>query len=408
MTLIQTHEQLLESIDLNCAALQSLALQQPSVRVSSWLNHFNHLWAVLRDQAGWTPIPSRRRQWLERLFPLRQFTPDDTQAPALMSPIWDQENLYHSFPPDVTTYPTAYGFKFSSCGLDFWQVLATGHYSTELPETLLMLRLLPAIETFVDVGANIGFYSLLIAAQSAGRVPVVSYEPCEENFKTLLHTIRLNGLQDQIKAERKAVGNLTGEADLYLSASGSGGHSLLSRAPSTKIQNREHVPVLPLDQTRLDHRIENKKTLIKIDVEGFEQAVFEGAGAWMACAQPPIFLFEAWPPSKALPGPTLETLMNQLWQCRYVVFAIETLKDGSRLLRKLTKGTIEPAPIGNYLALPEWALPVLPELNKPVDIRLFTETQRLEAANAFLARSLEALQRHLTANTAGSQGESTR
>jgi FkbM family methyltransferase len=313
-----------------------------------------------------------------------------------------------SFPPEVTTYPTPYGFKFSSCGLDFWQVLATGHYSTELPETLLMLRLLPAIEGFVDVGANIGFYSLLIGAQSAGRVPVISYEPSDENFKTFHHTIQLNGLQDQIKAERKAVGSLAGKADLYLSACGSGGHTLVLSTQAGNPKEREVVSVIPLDQTRTDHHFENKKTLIKIDVEGFEQAVFEGAAAWMASAQPPIFLFEAWPPSKALPGPTLEALMDQLWQCRYVVFAIETLKDNSRLLRKLTKGTIEPALIGNYLALPEWALPVLPELNKPVDIRLFTETRRLEAVNAFLVRSLEALQRHLTATAVGRRGETTR
>lgn len=396
MNFLDSQESLLAALDADYADLQAVARRDSSVATKRWLNHFDHLWSALLDQLGWTPLESRKRMLLERLFPFRRLPHPNEHAPAFVSPIWEQENLFMPFPPATVDYSTPFGFKFSSSGLDMWQVLGTGYYSIELPETLLILRLLPWIDRFIDVGANIGFYSLLAATQSAGRVSVVSYEPGQANYRTLQQAIELNGLKAAIQAERKAVGRHDGEEELYLCSLGTGGHSLEPAPQKNFAGTRERVPIVTLDRVRAEHPPEGAATLIKIDVEGAEHAVFDGAGAWMASDTPPIFLFEAWPDSREFQGTNHEVMVDRLRRIGYTVFAIEHFRDKALLLREITRKKFSPASIGNYLALPGWQLPKLPEINKPVDMRLFTEGRRLAALSGFLKRSKSSLEHHLS------------
>ena len=400
MNFLDTQESLLATLDTDYASLHAIARQDTSMTTKTWVNHFDHLWSTLLDQLGWSPLKSRKRKLLERFISLRRFPDLNEQAPAFLSPIWEQRDLFLSFPPATVDYATPFGFTFSTSGLDMWHILATGYYAPELSETLLVLRLLPWIHRFIDVGANVGYFSLLAATQSAGRVAVSCYEPSQDNFRTLQHAIELNGLKGTIKAERKALGRRVGEEDLYLCGLGSGGHSLEPGTEKNFPGPRERVPVITLDHIRSENSLENSPTLVKIDVEGAEHAVFDGARAWMTSEKPPILLFEAWHDAREFGGTNHEVMVDRVRKSGYTVFAIEHFQDKALLLREIVRQKFIPAPIGNYLALPGWALPKLPEMNKPVDMRLFTETRRLEALREFLNHSKAALQNHLRSTAA--------
>jgi FkbM family methyltransferase len=392
MTLIQSHEDLLKEIDSNFAALQRLAKGQTTPTAKGWLIHFNHLWAELLKQAGWPAIPTRRQALLHRLFPMLRRRNVEV-FPSWTSPIWNHPGLYFPFPPKVTDYPTAYGFQFSSNGLDFWQILATSHYSTELYETLLMLRLLPEIDYFVDIGANIGFYSLLMATQSKGRVSVSSCEPNEANFTTLSHNIAINHQETIIRAFREAVGSEPGVADLYLCMTGSGGHSLEPVSDRMQDRRREQVSVVTLDDIR-NSAADKARTLIKIDVEGAEQAVLRGGRDWLTSEHAPILLFEAWSNSQTHPRRNHQVVVQHLRDSGYLVFSIGDFKEGATPVRAITSRAFRPAPNGNYLALPKWALPLDAVIEKPVGRRIFTDTHRLHALASFITRSTDAMKQY--------------
>ncbi|OQA26821.1 MAG: 31-O-demethyl-FK506 methyltransferase FkbM [Chloroflexi bacterium ADurb.Bin344] len=126
--------------------------------------------------------------------------------------------------------------------------------------------------TVFDIGAHIGFFTLLLAQLVAEEGRVFSFEPESVNFSLLMKNIETNGLR-QVTAFPHAVSNRRGTATLTLDSTSSG-HSLTrSGGDRLKTQNIETVC---LDDFCSDHGIETVD-LIKIDAEEHEDKVLEGA-----------------------------------------------------------------------------------------------------------------------------------
>jgi len=117
------------------------------------------------------------------------------------------------------------------------------------------------LEAFVDVGAYKGYYSVRMAKRCR---QVVAFEPNPENRRILEENVRLNGL-DNVTIHPCAVGEGRYKARLYPSASGS---TLLEGY--VKAEPVE-VEVVPLDE------VVDRADVIKVDVEGYEAKVVEGA-----------------------------------------------------------------------------------------------------------------------------------
>jgi FkbM family methyltransferase len=122
-------------------------------------------------------------------------------------------------------------------------------------------------DTFVDIGANFGLFSV-IAAQKVGPAGrVVAIEPLPELVERLRFNISINGFEN-VSIFPVAVGERAGDAVLYVSDS--------SRAESSVVnpdgKNSVAVPMMPLLQV-----VENAKLsridAMKIDVEGYEDRV---------------------------------------------------------------------------------------------------------------------------------------
>jgi FkbM family methyltransferase len=141
------------------------------------------------------------------------------------------------------------------------------HGSFDPEETFVLEKFLKNGMTFIDVGANVGYFSLIAARLVGEDGKVFAFEPDEDNFRLLERNIQENGYKN-IKVFMKAISDEVGTARFYLDSENLCAHSL------NKKENSNFVEV---ETTILDELLKNEKVdVIKIDVEGAEQSVFDG------------------------------------------------------------------------------------------------------------------------------------
>ena len=145
-------------------------------------------------------------------------------------------------------------------------------------------------ETFLDVGANFGYYSLIAAAM--GTPKVIAFEPSPEIAHFLSLNIESNGLSDQVRLERRAVSDIAGQVVFWLNkyASNLGTGALTQRADVIANQKVE-VSSVPLDQMLDEFK---GSLLIKMDIEGAEFRALLGMRRILAELKP-VLLIEIHP-----------------------------------------------------------------------------------------------------------------
>jgi len=172
--------------------------------------------------------------------------------------------------PQVSTH--LFGYRvLLSVDEEIQRAIAIGSYERE--ETEWLMDALEPGMTIVDVGANVGYYSLLAARQVGPQGRVIAFEPSPYCCERLNRAVRDNQL-DQLMIEPVALGDQPTNMDLVL-----GHHALHS--PSFLIaegqgEERFRVPVTTLD-AYLGTRAVSRIDLLKVDVEGFEPNVIRGA-----------------------------------------------------------------------------------------------------------------------------------
>ncbi len=149
-----------------------------------------------------------------------------------------------------------------------------GNY--EMPIQAALARLLAPGDVFYDVGANAGFFSLLAAKQVGDAGRVFAFEPLPENLASLREQIAVNSLS-HVEIVEGAIGATTGTAELSF-ASGQNSEAHLG-SPKSEGESVTTVPITTLDAFVAAHR---RPTLVKVDVEGAETAVLEGAPRLLA------------------------------------------------------------------------------------------------------------------------------
>lgn len=131
-----------------------------------------------------------------------------------------------------------------------------------------------AQRNFIDVGANIGYFSCLLSKLAGPAGKVLAIEPEPQNLKLLEENIETNHLTNVV-IYPCALGASEGSALLGLyKPSNRGRHSILE----TNVKSRIQVPVRTLDDLAKDSGTAGQSwSLVKIDVEGYEGFVIEGA-----------------------------------------------------------------------------------------------------------------------------------
>jgi FkbM family methyltransferase len=170
------------------------------------------------------------------------------------------------------------------------QILATGIW--EPLETELIRRALTdtANASFVDCGANIGWYSVVAAMLGAN---VIAFEPMPSNAALLRENINRNGLAERVVVHEVALGSGTSEAILELSDTNQGDHRLVTPDRATTEQKSIRVPVVTLSNALRDTN--RKPTVIKLDTQGSEVGILRGGRALWDRVDPPTLVIEFWP-----------------------------------------------------------------------------------------------------------------
>lgn len=144
------------------------------------------------------------------------------------------------------------------------------------PLTIKWLYTIDRDTVFLDVGANVGMYTMLAAAQGA---QVYSLEAEAKNYALLKKNCELN--HNSVQAFHLGAWDHTGESEIYIHKQGVGaalhsvGESVDWNLQPKQSRETQTVPVTRLDDFCDQHRIE--PTHIKIDVDGMEHRVVGGA-----------------------------------------------------------------------------------------------------------------------------------
>ena len=118
-------------------------------------------------------------------------------------------------------------------------------------------------DVFLDIGANIGYFSLLASSIVGNEGEVLAFEPSSKNFAELQKNIALNNFSN-ISAIRHAVSNTATTKNLFYNPTNPGGSSLVENLHSGK--EGESIETIVLD----DFLGEKKIDFIKMDIEGYE------------------------------------------------------------------------------------------------------------------------------------------
>jgi len=159
-------------------------------------------------------------------------------------------------------------------------------------EPLTTHKLIESIENgiFIDIGAHVGRYSIIIANKLDGKGRVIAVEPERNNFVALLENIKLNNLENVIPINNAICDKSRRLPFYYTNVVGSGFSSLVQ-----KWENKVEV-----DAVTLDHLLDKLKIvpsevkLVKIDVEGTEYSVLRGAKKFLKSSDAKI-IFESGP-----------------------------------------------------------------------------------------------------------------
>jgi FkbM family methyltransferase len=184
-------------------------------------------------------------------------------------------------------YPGLFTFHIPAGDRMYTRIFLQGAW--EPSETAAMRFLLRPGDFAVDIGANYGWFTLLMAETVGARGTVWAFEPVPE-FSAELRKNCMDLQRENLRVFDCAMGSSDGEIDINVFAGLPHGHA--SAATFGRDDFRSHrVSVHTLDGLLAEN--ENlKPALVKVDVEGFEMHVLEGSRHLLGSDDPPIWMLE--------------------------------------------------------------------------------------------------------------------
>ena len=191
-------------------------------------------------------------------------------------------------------------------------IFCTGEW--EPRETALISELLKPGDTFVDVGANIGYFTLLASRLVGATGKVIGIEANPRTFKLLEANVALNHCAN-VDLRHVAAGEAPGFATMVEREPGNAGGDQVEFAAAA---SQTAIPVERLDAIIGDRAVR----LIKLDIEGAEAKALRGASGLLERADAPDLVFEFTPAFLAGMGDDPRALIGLLERLGYRLEAI--------------------------------------------------------------------------------------
>lgn len=179
--------------------------------------------------------------------------------------------------PSMRLYKSSLGTFITRKGTLDFQFL---NYAYEWDVKRFVLNHYKDYNLFLDIGANVGTYSFLLAGKG---MRCHAFEPVKENFNSLRINIQLNKFEDLISIYPFGLGKFTSEVDFIFESKNTGASHMVDAYTDyveTKgeiaVKVRSEIKTLDSVVSAINFKQEDK-ILIKIDTEGMEIDVLEGA-----------------------------------------------------------------------------------------------------------------------------------
>jgi FkbM family methyltransferase len=221
-------------------------------------------------------------------------------------------------------------------------------------ETEIFCRLCRPGDFVLDLGANIGWYSVIASRLVGSEGKIVSFEPDQTNLMLLKKNIAMSGGAGAVEIMEIALGDREETAKLFLSESNLGDHRLF--CDGTWRESLE-VQVRTLDS--LYSNSAHKVTIVKSDTQGSEARILRGAVNLLEKGWRPIFILEFWPFGLTKSGDDALNLWKTLVSLGYTLYELSegnpklvSLTEDRLRLRMRTDISVESMGFINLLCLP--------------------------------------------------------
>ncbi|WP_254535529.1 FkbM family methyltransferase [Halomarina litorea] len=209
---------------------------------------------------------------------------DRTDGRYVVAPVHDYRMWLDTADPGISRTLLAFGIHEYASSRAFRRELERLAGETDRPVAL-------------EIGANIGYFSLLEAAALGPSAHVYAVEPTPENADLLERNLRLNGFEDRTTVARCAVGDVTGPATLYLSDL-SNQHSVRPEGGDGRAHEGGSVSVEMLSAADLLGRFglaPEEVNVVRMDLEGYETVVLDQLRPVLESAGPTVVYVELHP-----------------------------------------------------------------------------------------------------------------
>jgi FkbM family methyltransferase len=225
-------------------------------------------------------------------------------------------------------YAHVHGFPMELDGADNLKLSIFGVY--EPVETDIVRAVLAPGDVALDIGANVGYYTLLLARLTGRSGRVFAFEPHGGNFSILERNVRRNGLAN-VTPLMAAVGAKTGSGVLYLSPTNPGDHHVFDIQHDAATLGTEAISIVAIDDY-LDPGI--GVNFIKMDIQGSEPAALAGMQQTLERQKDVKILCEFWPSGMERagfdPGEFLDTLTDLGFRYEHIDQKLKQLVSRSR------------------------------------------------------------------------------
>ncbi len=149
---------------------------------------------------------------------------------------------------------------------------------------------LKAGDIYVDVGANIGLFTVIAASKVGQDGVVYAFEPADLPRNRLIKNVRLNGFGN-VYVISKALSNRSRQDSIFIPLDGHDAWSSLGKPTAGQDVIEQTVQMIKWDDFAKENAV-GKVAMMKLDVEGWESKVLEGASALLSSKQAPLLQVE--------------------------------------------------------------------------------------------------------------------
>jgi FkbM family methyltransferase len=184
----------------------------------------------------------------------------------------------------------------------------------ESTETHWILENIEEGDIFLDIGANVGYYTVIAARVVGDTGRVYAFEPDPASFAFLDRNVRLNGFQN-VTLELKAASDQNGAIKLYLDDRNKGDHRIY--------QTEKERPSVDIEAVALDDYFRDdvgRIDFVKIDTQGAEMLILQGMQGIMRSNENVRMAVEFWPHGLSGLGGTAEGLLEILESHDFLFF----------------------------------------------------------------------------------------